>query len=88
MLPMICADIFFVSVERCILAFSSIGMIIAKEGASMKWTNEVLSKACRQGTVFAAGSAKAPKIMGEISENKVNQVTLDTIYSQSRRNHY
>ena len=67
MLPMICADIFLVSVERCIFAFSRIGMIIASDGASMKCTNDVLSKADRQGTVFSAGLAKAASMIGEIS---------------------
>ena len=53
-------------------AFSRIGMIIAKDGASMKWTNDVFSNANRQGTVFSAGLAKAASMIGEISANNTS----------------
>lgn len=33
----------------------------------MKCTNDVLSNACKHGTVFCAGSARAARIIGEIS---------------------
>ena len=71
MFPIICADIFFVSVARCTFAFSSIGMIIARDGASIKCTNDVLRRACKHGTVLLAGSVRAARMMGEISKKQI-----------------
>ena len=58
------------------MAFSRIGMMMASDGASIKCTNDVLSNACKQGTVFLPGSASAPRIIGEISIKKTESVDI------------
>lgn len=68
MFPIIWAAIFLVSVERSWKALWTIGIISAKDGASMKWTNLVSSRVCRHFWVFLEGSVRASNKTGAIAE--------------------
>ena len=61
------------------MAFSRIGMMMASDGASIKCTNDVLSNACKQRTVFLPGSARAPRIIGEISTKRAESVDQQSL---------
>lgn len=76
MLPMICAAIFRVSVERSWKALWTMGMIKAREGASMKCTNLVSSRVCRQVWVLLEGSVRASSRMGVMAEGRTNGVSF------------
>lgn len=52
MLPIIWAAILRVSVLRSMNARCTTGMMSARDGASMKWTNCVSSRVCRQVAVL------------------------------------
>lgn len=67
MLPMICAAIFRVSVERSWKALWTMGMMRARDGASMKWTNLVSSRVCRHFWVFLDGSVRASNRTGAMA---------------------
>lgn len=85
MFPMIWAAIFLVSVERSWKALWTIGMISAKDGASMKWTNLVSSRVCRHFWVFLEGSVRASNRTGAIAEHfKKGKKRL---YSYIKQNH-
>lgn len=70
MLPMIWAAILRVSVERSWKALWTMGMMRAREGASMKWTNLVSSRVCRQWWVLRDGSVRASSKMGVMAERR------------------
>lgn len=67
MLPMIWAAIFRVSVERSWKALWTMGMMRARDGASMKWTNLVSSKVCKHFWVFREGSVRASSSTGAMA---------------------
>lgn len=67
MLPMIWAAIFRVSVERSWKALWTMGMMRARDGASMKWTNLVSSKVCKHFWVFREGSVRASSRTGAMA---------------------
>lgn len=66
-MPIICAAIFRVSVERSWKALWTMGMIRASDGASMKWTNLVSSRVCRHFWVFLDGSVRASSRTGAMA---------------------
>lgn len=72
MLPMICAAILRVSVDRSWKALWTMGMIRASEGASIKCTNLVSSRVCRQCCVLCDGSVRASSRMGVMAKNRRN----------------
>lgn len=67
MFPMIWAAILRVSVDRSWKALCTMGMMRAREGASMKWTNLVSSSVWRHVWVFLDGSVRASSRMGVIA---------------------
>ena len=75
MLPIICAAIFLVSVDRSLRARCNTGIIKASEGASMKCTNEVCSRTCKQVAVFVEGSISASSRTDEMAETKDQTLT-------------
>ena len=74
MLPMIWAAILRVSVERSWKALWTMGMMRAREGASMKWTNLVSSSVCRQLWVRLDGSVRASNRIGVMAVGTTNQI--------------
>lgn len=56
------------SVERSWKALWTMGMMRAREGASMKWTNLVSSSVCRHVWVLLDGSVRASSRMGVMAE--------------------
>ena len=72
MLPIICAAIFRVSVTLSKNALSTTGIIKARDGASIKWTNLVSSRLWSEIHVFLAGSCKASNNTGTIAEKNHN----------------
>ena len=67
MFPIIWADILRVSVLLSSKALSTTGMMRAKEGASMKWTNLVCRRVWRQVEVLRPGSWRADNRVGTIA---------------------
>jgi len=67
MLPMIWAAILRVSVDRLRNARCTTGIMRARDGASMKWTNLVSRRRCRQLVVFFVGSCSAASSIGTIA---------------------
>lgn len=55
------------SVERSWNARCTTGMIRASEGASMKWTNLVSRRVCKQAEVFLVGSCSAASNSGTMA---------------------
>ena len=74
MLPMIWAAILRVSVDRSWKALWTMGMMRAREGASMKWTNFVSSSVCRQFWVLLDGSVRASNRMGVMAGGITDQI--------------
>lgn len=67
MLPIIWAAIFRVSVDRSWKALCTMGMMRAKDGASMKWTNLVSRRVCKHFWVFREGSVRASSRTGAMA---------------------
>ncbi len=70
-LPMICAAIFLVSVDLSWKALCTTGMIRASDGASIKCTNLVSSRVCRQVVVFLVGSCRASSKLGTMAVGNI-----------------
>lgn len=68
MFPIICEAIFLVSVDRSLNARCNTGMIRARDGASIKCTNDVCNKTCRHGAVLVDGSINASSNTDEMAE--------------------
>lgn len=68
------------SVERSWKALWTMGMMRAREGASMKCTNLVSSSVCRHVWVFLDGSVRASNRMGVIAGRETQTELLALLY--------
>ena len=67
------------SVERSWKALWTMGMMRAREGASMKWTNLVSSSVCRQFWVLREGSVRASSRIGVMAERGTETLLVTTL---------
>lgn len=88
MFPMICAAILRVSVDRSWNALWTMGIIKARDGASMKCTNLVSSSVCRQWCVLWDGSVKASSRMGVIAVEFTISVQCQHNRTDTLKPHY
>ena len=76
---MICAAIFLVSIDLSWNALCTTGIIRAREGASIKCTNFVSSKDCRDNVVFLVGFCRASNKVGTMARNGRNTIQYQNL---------